>query len=192
MNNSGERWKREDECSHGWEKGGGGKRGAVTILQQPWTREGKGLGGSVCVGGGISTGADSKERAVMSVEGTGSPLLSQRMQGTCYRERGGWCREELVVLSSVRAHNTPRGRKFSSTPVLPDLALNCSQDQAFPTSFSLLHPTCGSCSVFSVLVVFGLCCLIGSWTSGICALNVFKGLSPERSVLGKPSQGRMG
>lgn len=97
------------------------------------------------------------------------------------------------MLSSVWAHNTPRGRKFSSTLVLPDLALNCSQDQAFPTSFSLLHPTCGSCCLFfSTLVVFGLCCLMGSWTSGICALNVFKSLSPERSVPGKPSQGRMG
>ena len=98
------------------------------------------------------------------------------------------------MLSSVWAHNTPHGRKALSALVLPDLALNHSQDQAFPTSLALLHPTCGSllCLFFPMLVVFGPRCLIRSWTSRICALNCFKGLCPKRSVLGKASQGRMG
>lgn len=48
---------------------------------------------------------------------------------------------------------TYHGREFSSSPILSDLALNCSQDQKFHTSSSLVHPT--YCSTLSSLSSVG-------------------------------------
>lgn len=118
----------------------------------------EGVSSSVCWWGYVHWFRDRREGSV-SVEGAGSPLLHLRMQGTCCSSymlvpiystgRGGWCREGLVVLGGVWAHTTPHVRKSSLTLVLPDSALNHSQDQAFHISPFLLHPTCSSCSAFS-------------------------------------------